>query len=385
MLIGKVGFFMIRAILVDDEKLALQLMERKLNDLGSVEVVRAFTDAESVIREMKDLDFQVAFLDIELAGISGLDLAEIIQEWNSAIHVVFITAYRDYAIQAFELASIDYLLKPVLISRLEKTITRIQDQLLLKNGTRLPNKKQPSTSLKIICFNEFGVYHNEEPVKWKTAKVKELFALFITHLHTYLNRDTIINTIWPDHDYDKAKIQLHTCISHLRKMLDSQGFKGSLLFSNQGYTLELDNFYCDAIEFERLIERNPILNKENIKELETAVLLYTGEYMENNHYEWTKVKMQTTREKLFQLLQKMIDYYTKEKQFDKKKHYLHILLKYNPYSEHALRQLMIHYSEEGNRGDAVKIYHEFLTHLQTDLGMLPDQTTIKLYESILKG
>lgn len=61
MLIGKVGFFMIRAILVDDEKLALQLMERKLNDLGSVEVVRAFTDAESVIRELKDLDLRLHF------------------------------------------------------------------------------------------------------------------------------------------------------------------------------------------------------------------------------------------------------------------------------------------------------------------------------------
>ncbi|MCI1589079.1 hypothetical protein [Heyndrickxia oleronia] len=52
---------MIRAILVDDEKLALQLMERKLNDLGSVEVVRAFTDVESVIRELKDLDLRLHF------------------------------------------------------------------------------------------------------------------------------------------------------------------------------------------------------------------------------------------------------------------------------------------------------------------------------------
>lgn len=61
MLIGKVGFFMIRAILVDNEKLALQLMDRKLSDLGSVEVVRAFTDVESVIRELKDLDLRLHF------------------------------------------------------------------------------------------------------------------------------------------------------------------------------------------------------------------------------------------------------------------------------------------------------------------------------------
>lgn len=380
----KVGFFMIRAILVDDEKLALQLMEKKLKEVG-IQVVKSFTNAESVINEMKTLDFQVAFLDIELAGISGLDLAELIGEWNNRIHIVFITAYRDYAIQAFELHSIDYLLKPVLKGRLEKTVARIHEQLQLENVDLQLKEQTPSKSLKVICFNEFVVYSNEEPVKWKTAKVKELFAFFITHIHTYINRDTIIQTIWPDYDYNKAKIQLHTCISHLRKTLDSLGYKQALLFSNQGYTLELDNFYCDAIEFERLIESFPDVKEENIRELENAVQLYSGEYMEKNDYEWASTKMQAIREKLFQLLHKMIDYYTDIHENDKKQNYLQILLKYNPYSENALRKLMLHYSETGNRGDAIKIYHDFLSILQSDLGILPDQNTLKLYESILKG
>lgn len=380
----KVGFFMIRAILVDDEKLALQLMEKKLTELG-IQIIKTFTNAESVINEMKSLDFQVAFLDIELGGISGLDLAELIQEWNSQIHIVFITAYRDYAIQAFEIHSIDYLLKPVLKSRLEKTISRVQEQLQLETVEPKLIEEKSLKSLRVICFNEFSVYKNEEPVKWKTAKVKELFAFFITHLNTYVNRDTIINTVWPEYDYGKAKIQLHTCISHLRKTLNTIGFTQSLFFSNQGYTLELDNFYCDAIEFERLIERRTIVNKDTISELENAIQLYIGDYMENNDYAWASTKTQSLREKLLQVLQKMINYYSKEKEYDKKRKYLHILLKYNPYSEHALRQLMLHYSEIGNRGDAIKVYHDFLSTLQTDLGILPDQTTLKLYETIING
>lgn len=63
----------------------------------------------------------VAFLDIEMVGISGLDLAELIQAWNRDIHIVFVTAYRDYAVQAFELASIDYLLKPVFKFPIKRT------------------------------------------------------------------------------------------------------------------------------------------------------------------------------------------------------------------------------------------------------------------------
>ena len=94
---------MIRAILVDDEMLALQHMKKKLGELGTAEVIDTFSNAESFLNVMEQLDFQVAFLDIEMPGLDGLDLAKIIKEWNKDIYIVFVTANRDYAIQAFEL------------------------------------------------------------------------------------------------------------------------------------------------------------------------------------------------------------------------------------------------------------------------------------------
>ncbi|MEH6940235.1 response regulator [Bacillus sp. JJ722] len=376
---------MIRTILVDDEKLALDLMEKKLHKIGGIEVIGKFSDPESVINEMKNLDFQVAFLDIEMTGISGLDLAEIIQEWKSDIHIVFVTAYRDYAIQAFELNSIDYLLKPVLEGRLTKTIDRIVEQLELNNKNNLTQDKPTSSTLEINCFNEFIVYNNKQPVKWKTAKVKELFAFFITHLGTYVNRDSIINQLWPDYDYKKAKIQLHTCISHLRKMLDLLGYNQSLTYSNQSYALNLTDFYCDAIELEEILNMHTNISKDNIILLENAVQKYVGEYMETNEYEWAQAKAHTISQNIFQLLQKMIDYYTKCGEQNKKQQCLIMLLKYNPYSEHALQQLMLHNIEIGNRGDAVKVYQEFSELLLGDLDIEPDHSTKKLYQSICDG
>lgn len=373
---------MIRAILVDDEPLALQHMEKVLHEMGTVKVVQAFSNIGTALKEMRQLDFQVAFLDIDMPGLNGLDFAEIIQEWNKDIYIVFVTAYRDYAIQAFELDSIDYVMKPVMKNRLTKTIARIQDQLHL-NAQKPVLTQHPSPTVKIICFDELTVFHNEIPVKWKTAKVKELFAFFISNLSSYMNRDILIDLLWPETDYAKAKIQLHTAISHLRKTLESIGFPGALTFSNQSYALVLQNFQCDAIDLEQALDEHDSINQANIQLFEQLVQQYNGDYLEKNGYGWATVKAQSLRQKLLLLLQNMIDFYDDNEDSVKKQHYLQLLLHYNPYSEQALQRLMQHYILVDNRGDAVKLYHDFKKLLLEDLGILPGRTTHELYESIL--
>lgn len=375
---------MIRAIVVDDEPLALRFMEKKLTDSGIIEVVKAFSTVSNVLKEMKHLDFQVAFLDIEMPGVNGLDLAELIQEWNSGIHIVFVTASKDYAIQAFDLHSIDYLVKPIFASRLEKTIGRIQNQIQLDKQWS-PKQQNNSPAIEVICFTDFTVYSRKELVKWKTAKVKELFAFLITNLNTYVNRDTLIDLLWPDNDYQKAKIQLHTSISYLRKTLDSLGYSKVLSFSDQSYILEIPDLKCDAIEFEQVIRDHKTVNPTNIRLLEQVVQMYSGSYMEKNDYEWAMIQAQNLQQQLVQVLQKMIDYYDEHEMLDEKSHYLQLLLYHNPYSEHALQQLMHHFIKTGNRGDAVKFYKDFKEVLMQDLGILPNRVTNEIHDSILKG
>lgn len=370
---------MIRAILVDDENISLELMERRLLEVGGVEIIKTFSDAESVKNELKELNFQAVFLDIEMIGLSGLELAEIIQEWDSSIHIVFVTAFKDYAIQAFELHSIDYLLKPVSKKRLEKTISRIQAAIERKQKEPILQKQITPPLMCVLCFNDFTVYCQEEPVNWKTAKVKELLAFFITHLHTYVNRDVIIHSLWPELDYNKAKILLHTTISHLRKALDAKGYSQALKFSNQSYMLQIDHFYCDAIELEKSIHN---LQNLTINEIESTIQLYTGMYLERNGYEWAEKKKQEMNQAHLQLVQKAIDHYTLMKEPYKVIQYLQKFLAYSPYSENALKQLMLMYIELGNRGEAVKVYQEFSTLLQQELGISPDSSTTSLYDSI---
>ena len=375
---------MIRAIVVDDEPLSIQLMVEQLNEIGDIEVVGTFSNAETVLRDFKKIDFQVAFLDIEMAGISGLDLAEILGEWNSHIHIVFVTAYQHYAVQAFELDSLDYLLKPVRPDRLEKTIARLQEKIQRESNEDRSQETSESPFIKIICFNEFAVYKGNELIKWKSAKEKELFAFFLLHLNKYVHRDIIIDTIWPDQDYQKAKIHLHTRLSYLRKSLDSMGFTQALTFSNQSYQLSIQNFYCDAFEFERTMDNHSLITKENIAEMEKTLSLYTGDFMENNDYAWTHQIAQLLRDKLMNKLQKMIEYYTQSQETFKKQQCLQMQLTYNPYSEKALQQLILHHIEEGNRIEAIQIYQDFVTLLKEELDIEPSPSTKELYKLLQK-
>ena len=369
---------MIRAIIVDDESLSLQLLEKKLVKTGDVEVVATFSNAEFALEQLQNLDFQVAFLDIEMSSLSGLDLAKIISASNPGIQIVFVTAYRDYAIQAFELNSIDYLLKPVMEERLNKTIARIREQIQLEQH-QFGSKQTPT--LTIQCFMEFAVYNQEEIVKWKTSKVKELFAYLFMHHHTYIHRDTIIHDLWPNQDYKKAKIQLHTNISYLRKTLTSLGIDHPLQFTNQSYRLKIKNYICDAEVFDELTEKN--ITDQNITEAEKAIHLYTGGYTEKNAYEWAVPKAKIMKEKLLSFLYQLISYFEKKENGPKKQHYLQLILKHDPYSESAIRQLLQLYLSNGNRIEAITLYKDFTSLLEEDLGILPEPTTSNIMKHIL--
>ncbi|MGN1387872.1 MAG: response regulator [Bacillus sp. (in: firmicutes)] len=368
---------MIRAIIVDDEPLSLQLLEKKLSSIGEIEVVACFYNAETALAQLKELDFQAVFLDIEMAGLSGLDLAEIISEWNPGIHIVFVTAYRDYAVQAFELNSIDYLLKPVMEERLEKTISRIKEQIQLEQ--HLPARKH-TPSLKIQYFKEFAVYDQEELIKWKTNKAKELFAYLFMHQHTYIHRDTLINILWPEQDYKKAKIQLHTNISYLRKTCAAIGIEKALHFTNESYRLQMKEYICDAESFENFTNNG--LTNENIKEAEQVIALYAGDYTEKNAYVWALSKSKLLKEKLLSLLQQLIDFFTETKDNQKKQFYLQLLLTHDPYCEPAIRQLIQHHLQSGNRMEAIILYKDFALLLEEELGIQPEPATSSLLKIV---
>ncbi|KPU26989.1 hypothetical protein TR13x_07430 [Caloranaerobacter sp. TR13] len=130
----------LKIFIVDDEVPARQelkyLLEENFKD--RVKVVGEAEDGWSALEKINEMNPDVIFLDIKMPEISGLEVAQIITEKNSSIKIVFVTAFDEFALKAFEINAIDYLVKPVCLSRLRKTILRLNDS---KNTTKDYEKK----------------------------------------------------------------------------------------------------------------------------------------------------------------------------------------------------------------------------------------------------
>jgi two-component system LytT family response regulator len=114
---------LLRAFLVDDEPLALRRLARMLAATGRAEIVGRATDPTDALRALATEPVDVVFLDIQMPGLSGL---EVVERLPAGPMVVFTTAHDQHAVRAFELNAIDYLLKPIERERLDRALDRLE-------------------------------------------------------------------------------------------------------------------------------------------------------------------------------------------------------------------------------------------------------------------
>ncbi len=114
---------MIRSFILDDERLAVQRLERLLRDTGRVQIVGTSTDSQDALETLNQLALDVLFLDIQMPGMTGFELLERLERPPT---VVFTTAYDAYALNAFQTSAIDYLLKPIEPERLERALDKVE-------------------------------------------------------------------------------------------------------------------------------------------------------------------------------------------------------------------------------------------------------------------
>jgi two-component system response regulator AlgR len=119
----------LRALIVDDEPLAIDLLQLVCAPLPCVEIVGTATDGDAALRLIEKLTPDLVLLDIAMPGLDGVAVARILEAKACPPAIIFCTAYRDYALAAFEVAAIDYLLKPVDPERLERALMRARTRM----------------------------------------------------------------------------------------------------------------------------------------------------------------------------------------------------------------------------------------------------------------
>lgn len=114
----------ISAIIIDDERLARKELASMLSEFSNISILGEADDVTSAVEQIEKHNPDVIFLDIQMPGESGFDL---LNKIDKELKVIFVTAYDEYAIEAFEINALDYLLKPINPERLKKAVKRLSD------------------------------------------------------------------------------------------------------------------------------------------------------------------------------------------------------------------------------------------------------------------
>ncbi|WP_031480585.1 two-component system response regulator BtsR [Maridesulfovibrio frigidus] len=120
---------MIRVLIIDDERHAREEMEALLSETGEVEIVDSCENAFDALKAINQHRPDVVFLDIQMPMVNGFELLSMVNQ-DIMPHVVFVTAYDEYSLKAFEEKTLDYILKPVSIERINKTVAKLKELLV---------------------------------------------------------------------------------------------------------------------------------------------------------------------------------------------------------------------------------------------------------------
>lgn len=131
----------LRTLIVDDEPLALKLLRSKLEKVSAIDIVGDCKNGREAINAIIDLEPDLVFLDIQMPGLNGFDVVKNLQSEVVPL-VVFTTAYEQYALDAFDIHAVDYILKPIDSERIERAVSRAQ--------TRVGNEEENQSKTRII-------------------------------------------------------------------------------------------------------------------------------------------------------------------------------------------------------------------------------------------
>ncbi|WP_246092811.1 response regulator [Terrilactibacillus laevilacticus] len=373
-----------RVMLIDDEEDALDLLEILLKEIENITVVGRYSDPVQALEAIERIPFDIVFVDIEMPKLKGTQVARIIKEINPQIMIVFTTAYSEYAVEAFEIQSLDYLLKPFSLERLKMSISRMKD--VAPERINLSHH----TNYNIQCMGGFNLYlptFNKErrTLAWKTNKEKEVCAFLYHYSEKTVDTDLIIESIWPEYDVKKAKNYLYTCLSYLRKDLLENKIPARMMKEGKGFALNTDGLESDVRLFMKIIAKimtNEEVGEEIYSQLNT---IYKGEYMEGCDYHWARSKQIELNGIYIRALRKLYLYFKTQNNSELIEDVLQRIVKILPDSELDGRELIKFYMESGKRHEAVNVYKQLKEYVHHQLGIQLENETVQLYKQVIQN
>jgi len=357
---------MLKVIIVEDENPSLQMIKMMIKKNVNLNIVGEYLNSNQALKNIFLDNPDVVFLDVEMPVMNGIELAEKIQECGKNIQIVFISAYPQYALNAFKVNAVNYILKPITKEQIDITTER-----LLKNYNLTHNIKEENIKYIVQCFGSFQVYNysSKDCVKWSTSKAEQLFAYFIYNIGEFHDKWKLCDILWCNSTPKNLQQNLYSTINRLKNDLKNIGIE-NIIFYNQGmYRIDLTKFSCDILTFKDFIFVDKVIDSNNINEFEEIIGLYKGELFEGKDYNWIIDSKETFNNYYFSLVKKVINYYIYNKKYIKAEFHVKKLLKINPFDEELHELIMGIYFYSGNNQKLVIYYNQVCNLFEEELGV----------------
>ena len=240
-----------RIIAVDDEKIALEALSSAIKAIVAEDEVVSFRYPEDALEYAKQNLCDIAFLDIEMVGMSGVDLATELKRYNNEINIVFCTGYGHYRDAAFDLHASGYLMKPITPEKVKRELENLRRPIYEKK------------KLKVQTFGNFEVYADGKPLAFKYRRTKELFAYLVDRVGAMCTVGEIIGILFEDEGGREDYFQ--KLRRDLLSTLEEAGCSSAIIHKRGMLGIVVTELQCDYYDY---------LN--NKKDLATS---YFGEYM----------------------------------------------------------------------------------------------------------
>ena len=205
------------ALIADDEPLLRSSLARMLAVAWpELEIVAQTRNGREAVEQYKELQPTVCFLDVHMPGISGVEAA---RQIGRAAHLVFVTAYSDYAVEAFAQGALDYLVKPVDPARLADTVARIRERL---------GAAQPVPDIEVLLDKLEARLQKKtvpEPLRWIKAMVGQSLRMIPVDQIDFLRSDEKYTLIaWRDDEGKSGEALIRSSLKELLDQLDATHF-----------------------------------------------------------------------------------------------------------------------------------------------------------------
>ena len=251
-----------KILCLDDEALALKMLEMCIKQVKPDADISAFDNQNELLEYAGKNGCDVAFLDIHMRGMDGIEVAKRLKKINPKMNIIFVTGFSEYKGNAMDMKASGYIMKPVTKEEVKRELSEL----------RFPIIPKQNVLLRVQCFGNFDVFlPNGEHVHFERSKSKEVFA-YLVHRHgSSCTIREIFAAIFEDVPYEKKyRNLLQTYIHTMIKSLKAVGAEDVVVKSYNAIAVNVDKLDCDYYRFHEL---DP-----------GAVNAYETEYM--NQYEW---------------------------------------------------------------------------------------------------